>query len=326
MEDYIRKLTGFEIGSKMPVDRRFILTKDMMREEPMLMPDVYFAMCSDDGCFYLYNKDNEVLEDTGKFRLFSDTGVKSVEEQLKVLESLLPKDSEGNVLPLVSEQQLLESLATVETKVETFTKEIETELETVNNKIAELVQYVTFEGPQMIEELHERIDDVSEALTGKLESLDAKVDTEIKRALDSEAVIIEQLKDLALADKRINERIDNLDFKFDGVEDVQIDGRSIVTGHIARIPIDGVTIQMNEEGKLKAIVDAIDIDDEKLISQVDLNLNAKNELFAVLFNNKGDVVTKSNKVQLDFTTEEFVREELTSSAIVISDIDILFGE
>jgi hypothetical protein len=36
------------------------------------MPNTYFALCKDDGHFYLYNKGIEVSEETGKFRIITD--------------------------------------------------------------------------------------------------------------------------------------------------------------------------------------------------------------------------------------------------------------
>ena len=60
--------TGFKIGSSSPVDTRQYLTKqEMLNTNDNIMPDVYFAVCRDDGKFYLYNKTNTYNSDTGKF-------------------------------------------------------------------------------------------------------------------------------------------------------------------------------------------------------------------------------------------------------------------
>ena len=45
-------------------------------------PDVYFALCKDDGQFYLYSKGNESNEETGKFILIN----KAVEVDIKGLD------------------------------------------------------------------------------------------------------------------------------------------------------------------------------------------------------------------------------------------------
>ncbi len=44
------------------------------------LPDTYFALCKDEGHFYLYNKYNEPNEETGKYTLISDahTGLPDV--------------------------------------------------------------------------------------------------------------------------------------------------------------------------------------------------------------------------------------------------------
>jgi hypothetical protein len=56
-----------------PVDTRLVLTKKEMREaNDNYLPDTYFALCKDEGHFYLYNKNSEPNEITGKFTLISD--------------------------------------------------------------------------------------------------------------------------------------------------------------------------------------------------------------------------------------------------------------
>lgn len=56
-----------------PVDTRLILTKKEMREaNDNYLPDTYFALCKDEGHFYLYNKKSEPNADTGKFTLITD--------------------------------------------------------------------------------------------------------------------------------------------------------------------------------------------------------------------------------------------------------------
>ena len=58
-----------------PVDTRLILTKEEMRTvEDKYMPEVYFALCKDDGRFYLYSKNSSVVdEETGLFMLIENT-------------------------------------------------------------------------------------------------------------------------------------------------------------------------------------------------------------------------------------------------------------
>lgn len=56
-----------------PVDTRLVLTKKEMREaNDNYLPDTYFALCKDEGHFYLYNKNSEPNEETGKFTLITD--------------------------------------------------------------------------------------------------------------------------------------------------------------------------------------------------------------------------------------------------------------
>jgi hypothetical protein len=64
----------FLIQAGVPVDTRLVLTKYEMRNVvDTYQPEVYFALCKDDGHFYLYNKQAEVSEETGKFTLITDS-------------------------------------------------------------------------------------------------------------------------------------------------------------------------------------------------------------------------------------------------------------
>ena len=56
-----------------PVDTRLVLSKKEMREiNDNYLPDTYFALCKDEGHFYLYNKKATPNNETGKFTLISD--------------------------------------------------------------------------------------------------------------------------------------------------------------------------------------------------------------------------------------------------------------
>ena len=62
---------GFKINGRDAIDVRLILSKaEMLTINDNTMPNVYFAICKDDGKMYIYNKSNESLSDTGKYRLY----------------------------------------------------------------------------------------------------------------------------------------------------------------------------------------------------------------------------------------------------------------
>ena len=64
--------TGFNIGSKDAIDERQVLTLEQMKNlDESIYPDKYFAICKDDGKLYLYDADNEINDETGKFREIS---------------------------------------------------------------------------------------------------------------------------------------------------------------------------------------------------------------------------------------------------------------
>lgn len=61
---------SFIVTTDKPIDTRLTLTKADMRDTlDARMPDVYLAVCKDDGKLYLYKKSNEFDDETGKFRL-----------------------------------------------------------------------------------------------------------------------------------------------------------------------------------------------------------------------------------------------------------------
>lgn len=63
---------GFKVGAAEAVDSRLTLSKtEMLAIKDSLMPTVYFAVCKDDHAIYIYNKDNSVDPETGKFRVYA---------------------------------------------------------------------------------------------------------------------------------------------------------------------------------------------------------------------------------------------------------------
>lgn len=61
----------FKRGGAFPIDEDLVLTKAQMKAvNDNVMPDIYIALCPDDGNIYLYKKNNTVDPDTGKYRLF----------------------------------------------------------------------------------------------------------------------------------------------------------------------------------------------------------------------------------------------------------------
>lgn len=62
--------SNFTVQAPVALDERQVLTFEaMLAINDAVMPDVYFAVCSEDQKLYVYNKANEMDEVTGKFRL-----------------------------------------------------------------------------------------------------------------------------------------------------------------------------------------------------------------------------------------------------------------
>ena len=72
---YTRFRNGLDITTAAAVDKRIYLTKAEMltAEDNFNLPDVYFAVCPDDGKLYLYNVNNVASAETGKFKRIEST-------------------------------------------------------------------------------------------------------------------------------------------------------------------------------------------------------------------------------------------------------------
>ena len=72
---YTRFRNGLDITTAAAVDKRIYLTKAEMltAEDTFNLPDVYFAVCPEDGKLYLYNVNNVASAETGKFKQIEST-------------------------------------------------------------------------------------------------------------------------------------------------------------------------------------------------------------------------------------------------------------
>jgi invasion protein IalB len=66
----------FKRTSPAPIDESLVLTKlQMLSVDDGEMPELYFAICLDDGCLYFYNKSATPNAETGKYTKQSTQGV-----------------------------------------------------------------------------------------------------------------------------------------------------------------------------------------------------------------------------------------------------------
>jgi hypothetical protein len=104
--------TGFNIGSKDVIDERQVLTLEQMKNlDETIYPDNYFAMCKDNGKFYIFNSSNAINNTTGKFRLLEGNGGSGSTEGTKTYTSL----SELELTPDVTIDDVVSALNDGET-------------------------------------------------------------------------------------------------------------------------------------------------------------------------------------------------------------------
>lgn len=94
--------SGFQMAHGEPVDNRLCLTKEeMVAMKKAKMPQVYLTICKDDGKLYVYNSENDIDEELGRFRLLSASGLDA-----DTVKDLIA-DDENNVLRLNESGNLL---------------------------------------------------------------------------------------------------------------------------------------------------------------------------------------------------------------------------
>lgn len=76
----LRTIQGFELKTREAIDNRLVLSKvEMLNINDNQMPDMYFAVCSDDGYLYIYNKNASLISsETGKFKKYSYCKIESI--------------------------------------------------------------------------------------------------------------------------------------------------------------------------------------------------------------------------------------------------------
>lgn len=97
----IKIVQGFKLSTRDAVDNRILLTKaEMKAVNDNQMPDMYFAICKDDGCLYLYDKSRVLTgdEETGKYTLFSAGLIESI----SINGSIIPITNKNIDLPLMT--------------------------------------------------------------------------------------------------------------------------------------------------------------------------------------------------------------------------------
>lgn len=96
----IQIIQGFELLTREAIDNRLVLSKaEMLSVNDNQMPDTYFAVCTDDKKLYVYNKDSNPSEETGKFTLY---GSGSTIESISINGVKLPIENFNVDLPIAT--------------------------------------------------------------------------------------------------------------------------------------------------------------------------------------------------------------------------------
>lgn len=94
---------GFEITGYDPIDFRLVLTKEQMSKivgdedsgsnpDDFAMPEVYFALCIDDGLLYKFDYEADIDPETGKFRKMELGGSTPTAESGPITDRPNPED------------------------------------------------------------------------------------------------------------------------------------------------------------------------------------------------------------------------------------------
>lgn len=116
----IKVNSGFSVGAPVPIDERIVLSKSqMLNMSDSTMPDTYFAICSDDGNLYVYNKSGTYSSSTGYYALVKGdgsgvSGSTEVTHSGSVFEvTLAATDWIGSTIEVISNDILSDSVVTV---------------------------------------------------------------------------------------------------------------------------------------------------------------------------------------------------------------------
>lgn len=177
MANYYNFLAGFNVQSTAAIDKRLILTKAEMLtvgtgSATFPVPDIYLCLCSDDGKLYLYNKNNPIGDETGKYvlvdnQILSNERFTSLETKVGDAESGLVKDV---------------------TKIKSDVTEIQGNITTIQGDVTQLRTDVNVLIPE-VAQLKEEVEDPDSGLAKRIEALETRTTTAEQRMTEIEARI-----------------------------------------------------------------------------------------------------------------------------------------
>lgn len=136
---YTNFKNGFNVQTASAIDQRILLTKaEMLRESSdetslFMLPDAYFAICSDDGNLYLYNVDNVPNSVTGKFKIIDEAISFASDEAKAQLNNAIK-----NTLTIQEIQENIDELEERTDTLETNVTNLEERVEELEPQISDL--------------------------------------------------------------------------------------------------------------------------------------------------------------------------------------------
>lgn len=104
---------------------------EMLNVDTTKLPDVYFALCKDDGKMYLYNVENSFDENTGKYRELETSLNFNTVESKETIEQVLTESETVQTLNNTTAE-----LSQNTSDLEVRTESLETLTEELNNRIS----------------------------------------------------------------------------------------------------------------------------------------------------------------------------------------------
>lgn len=218
---------GFNVRSASPVDTRFVLSKSEMRGmNDKLMPAKYFAICKEDGNFYLYDKTATASSLTGKFKLVES----DLADRVAIIESDCVKNNDYQKFKAAIETRVLNTenkLVELETEIDGKAGRISLSLDSNYKLIAKLFAAV---GGEAISESTVDLP-IESAVTDAYFDSSSKSIVLVYQSGDTEEVLLNDLVSNLATKVELNDRTNAIEAKIPTKTSQLTNDSSFLTEH-----------------------------------------------------------------------------------------------